>query len=102
MPDVRDDHHYPGRRGHDGEHPGLADASDIWPAGVLQRERFEAGAGSDDHEVQLELRRRTTGSGATTSHTFTTTGTYTVVLTITDDAGHSETTSLTISVTDGS
>ena len=36
----------------------------------------------------------TTGSGATTSHTFTTTGTYTVVLTITDDAGHSETTSL--------
>jgi chitodextrinase len=43
----------------------------------------------------------TTGSGATTSHTYATTGTYTVVLTITDDAGHSETTSLAISVTDG-
>jgi PKD repeat protein len=43
----------------------------------------------------------TTGSGATTSHTYATAGTYTVVLTITDDAGHTMTTSLTITVTNG-
>jgi PKD repeat protein len=44
----------------------------------------------------------TTGSGATTSHTFATANTYTVVLTITDDAGHTATARITVAVTDGS
>jgi PKD repeat protein len=39
-----------------------------------------------------------TGSGVTTSHTFTTPGTYTVLLTVTDDAGHTETATATVTV----
>jgi PKD repeat protein len=41
-----------------------------------------------------------TGSGMTTSHSFATVGTYNVILTVTDDAGHTETATTTVDVRD--
>jgi PKD repeat protein len=43
----------------------------------------------------------TTGSGATFTHAFATAGSYVVILTITDDAGRTQTATTSVNVTDG-
>lgn len=60
--------------------------------------RSTAGAGHRIVSYGWNFGDGTTGSGVSTSHTFAQPGTYTVILTITDEAGHTKTTTTQVTV----
>jgi PKD repeat protein len=63
----------------------------------------QAGAGHTIVKYDWNFGDGATGSGVTATHTFAVANsTYTVILTVTDDAGHTATTTASISTTDGS